>query len=252
MSDNTDDARGTSEKRQQALQMQMQQRQFVQRLAQRGERIKDAESTPLEMELRSKLWWECTVSGTITCVGTFALLRRRAGTVVSALGGTLVGNLTFGGVFAQRVETFFEKICAQPERSARVDSLLCPTFLEMKSMMSGEPPPKATRIWELCEARAERFGSGGDGASSNGSWTGGGDGASSDDGWSSPGEGDWSSPPKADDDRCGTPLPTRQNRVTCVFVLEQAPLAPQPVLGVHSLEHGRLALVRLDDGDEDA
>ena len=64
--------------------------------------------------------------------------------------------------FARRVEPFFEKICAQPEHSPRVDSLLCPTFLDLKAMMAEEPPAKAvsgamTRIWELCEARAERF-----------------------------------------------------------------------------------------------
>ena len=45
MPDN-DDTRSTSEKRHQALEAQMKQRQFVQRLKERGERIKNAESTP--------------------------------------------------------------------------------------------------------------------------------------------------------------------------------------------------------------
>ena len=138
-----DDTRSTSEKRHQALEAQMKQRQFVQRLKERGERIKNAESTPLEKELRSRLWWECALAGTATCIGTAAILRRRAGIVASTLGGVLVGNLTFGGVFARRVEPFFEKICAQPEHSPRVDSLLCPTFLDLKAMMAEEPPAKA-------------------------------------------------------------------------------------------------------------
>ena len=44
----SNDTRSTSEKRHQALEAQMKQRQFVQRLKERGERIKNAESTPLE------------------------------------------------------------------------------------------------------------------------------------------------------------------------------------------------------------
>ena len=64
------------------------------------------------------------LAGTATCIGTAAILRRRAGIVASTLGGVLVGNLTFGGVFARRVEPFFEKICAQPEHSPRVDSIV--------------------------------------------------------------------------------------------------------------------------------
>ena len=72
----SDDTRSTSEKRHQALEAQMKQRQFVQRLKERGERfnsvMKDAESTPLEKELRSRLWWECALAGTATCIGTAA------------------------------------------------------------------------------------------------------------------------------------------------------------------------------------
>ena len=210
MPDN-DDTRSTSEKRHQALEAQMKQRQFVQRLNERGERIKHAESTPLEKELRSRLWWECALAGTATCIGTAALLRRRAGIVASTLGGVLMGNLTFGGVFARRVEPFFEKICAQPEHSPRVDSLLCPTFLDLKAMMAEEPPAKAvsgamTRIWELCEARADRFGGAAD-TSSNDGWT----GQPSSDGWSSPGgpSDDWASPgnQSTDEDRWYQPPP---------------------------------------------
>ena len=210
MPDNND-TRSTSEKRHQALEAQMKQRQFVQRLKERGERIKNAESTPLEKELRSRLWWECALAGTATCIGTAAILRRRAGIVASTLGGVLVGNLTFGGVFARRVEPFFEKICAQPEHSPRVDSLLCPTFLDLKAMMAEEPPAKAvsgamTRIWELCEARSERF-SGVADASSNDGWA----GQPSAGDWSSPGgpSDDWASPgnQSTDDDRWYQPPP---------------------------------------------
>ena len=209
----SDDTRSTSEKRHQALEAQMKQRQFVQRLKERGERIKNAESTPLEKELRSRLWWECALAGTATCIGTAALLRRRAGIVASTLGGVLVGNLTFGGVFARRVEPFFEKICAQPEHSPRVDSLLCPTFLDLKAMMAEEPPAKAvsgamTRIWELCEARADRFGGAAD-TSSNDGWA----GQPSAGDWSSPGgpSDDWASPgnQSTDEDRWYQPPPEK-------------------------------------------
>ena len=212
MPDNND-TRSTSEKRHQALEAQMKQRQFVQRLKERGERIKNAESTPLEKELRSRLWWECALAGTATCIGTAAILRRRAGVVASTLGGVLVGNLTFGGVFARRVEPFFEKICAQPEHSPRVDSLLCPTFLDLKAMMAEEPPAKAvsgamTRIWELCESRAERFG-GGAASNSDDGWA----GQPSADGWSSPGgpSDDWASPgnQSTDEDRWYQPPPEK-------------------------------------------
>ena len=207
-----DDTRSTSEKRHQALEAQMKQRQFVQRLKERGERIKNAESTPLEKELRSRLWWECALAGTATCIGTAAILRRRAGVVASTLGGVLVGNLTFGGVFARRVEPFFEKICAQPEHSPRVDSLLCPTFLDLKAMMAEEPPAKAvsgamTRIWELCEGRAERFSGGVADTSSNDGWA----GQPSAGDWSSPGgpSDDWASPgnQSTDEDRWYQPPP---------------------------------------------
>ena len=214
MPDNND-TRSTSEKRHQALEAQMKQRQFVQRLKERGERIKSAESTPLEKELRSRLWWECALAGSANCVVTAALLRRGAGAgiVSSTLGGVLLGNLTFGAVFARRVEPFFEKICAQPEHSPRVDSLLCPTFLDLKAMMAEEPPAKAvsgamTRIWELCEARAERFSGSVADTSSNDGWA----GQPSADGWSSPGgpSDDWASPPgnqSTDEDRWYQPPP---------------------------------------------
>ena len=203
----SDDTRSTSEKRHQALEAQMKQRQFVQRLKERGERIKSADSTPLEKELRSRLWWECALAGSANCVVTAALLRRGAGAgiVSSTLGGVLLGNLTFGAVFARRVEPFFEKICAQPEHSPRVDSLLCPTFLDLKAMMAEEPPAKAvsgamTRIWELCESRRDRF-SGTADTSSNDGWAGqpsAGDWSSDD--WASPGnqstdEDRWYQPP---------------------------------------------------------
>ena len=106
---------------------------------------------------------------------------------------------------ARRVEPFFEKICAQPEHSPRVDSLLCPTFLDLKAMMAEEPPAKAvsgamTRIWELCESRRDRF-SGTADTSSNDGWAGqpsAGDWSSDD--WASPGnqstdEDRWYQPP---------------------------------------------------------
>ena len=103
----------------------MKQRQFVQRLKERGERIKNAESTPLEKELRSRLWWECALAGTATCIVTAAILRRRAGAgiVSSTLGGVLVGNPTFGGVFARAASSHSSRRSAR-SRSTRPASIL--------------------------------------------------------------------------------------------------------------------------------
>ena len=78
--------------------------------------------------------------------------------------------------------------------------------------MAEEPPAKAvsgamTRIWELCEARSERFSGGGADTSSNDGWA----GQPSSGDWSSPGgpSNDWASPgnQSTDEDRWYQPPP---------------------------------------------
>jgi len=101
-SDRGDRPMSTSERRSEALQMQMATRQMFQSFKERIARIKDQPAPQLEKDLRRGLWWESALAGTVGCVATFALLRRRVGVVASALGGTLVGNGCAGMCVAVR------------------------------------------------------------------------------------------------------------------------------------------------------